>query len=60
MDATDDGLVTKRLATGEIAIWDSSRRTVIVVNEHDQTAKFIKGSTLKELESKLAGVVVLV
>ena len=57
-----DELVAKRLATGEIAVWDATRRVVMIINadEKKESLKLLRGKTLKEIEKQLGGIVVLV
>jgi hypothetical protein len=55
-----EDLVTKRLATGEVAVWDSTKRLMYIVNEKQESLKIVRGSTLKEIEKKLGHIVVLV
>ena len=64
--AAGAGLVAKKLRTGEIAIWDSKERAIVIISstketkESTTTARIIKGSTLKALEEALGDVVVLI
>jgi hypothetical protein len=55
-------LVAKKLATGEIAIWDETERLVILLSqtEKDPSVRIISGATLIALEAALGSIVVLV
>lgn len=57
-----EDVVAKRLSTGEIAVWDASRRIMIIANadEKKESLKVIRGKTLQEIERQLGHVVVLV
>lgn len=57
-------LVAKKLRTGEIAIWDDTEKSVVLVSfpggEGHAVARVLRGQTLKALDEALGDVVVLV
>lgn len=61
--AQSSELVAKKLRTGEIAIWDHSTKSIILLSppgkESTVVARVIKGASFKALQEGLGSIVVL-
>jgi hypothetical protein len=55
--------IVKRLRTGELAVWDPSQKAIVLLppltKDVTQTARVIRGASLKALQESLGDVIVL-